>query len=761
MGAANMRFEGNRKQTSRKLHFLGTAAAIATGLLPLTAAAQMTAPTSDPLVADEAVNSADIIVTARKRSESVQKIPESIRAITSQDLQRLGADSLEGYAGVTPSLQLTGTRAATQVVIRGITAGPVNHDQSQIKETVGIYLDETPIAVQRYNPNLRLFDIEQIEVLRGPQGTLYGAGSMAGAIRMITKKPQAHSVEAEVEASAATVTHGSEDYSLDGMVNLPVVSDVLAVRAVGSYRRDAGYIDNVSLNIPDANSNDAYIGRVALRYTPESPFSFDTMLLWQDTKYRTQSTYVAEAGLLNSNAILLEPAHDRLFIASATARYDAGFGDITVVGSYLRKKYDYSMEVGSFPSFITGGHEDLGTVAYNYSSQRNYSVEARVASKPDSAIRWIVGAFYQHSQNAYGQDVTAPGVDALGGIDSTQFAAAPDQLYFSAIDIREKQLALFGEVNVPVTEQLTLSVGGRQFFAWQNSSVDFAGIFAFPNIGVARAKNEEDGFNPKVNVSYQIDNDRMVYVQASKGFRLGGTNEPVPQPLCTADLQARGFDAAPTSFKSDSLWNYEAGAKTSWLDRRLTVNASVYRVDWKSPQVTAQLACGFNVFVNAGGLRVYGAELETSVRPIDGLTLTAGGAYTDSKLTSDLPFVNGREGDHAPYTPRWTFNTSADYRQSLSDQLEAFAFVNYQHTGERNQNFNPIAPGNIVLPAYGSLNARIGLNSDHWSLELFGQNLTNSLGELNRRFTPFSFIPATLVTVVKPRTIGVKARYKL
>ena len=756
-----MRFEGNRKRTSRRFVFWGTAGFVATGLLPLTATAQTAAPTSGSSQADQADDNGAIVVTARKRTESVQKIPESIRAITAQDLQRLGADSLEGYAGVTPSLQLTGTRAATQVVVRGVTTGPVNQDQSQIKETVGIYLDETPIAVQRYNPNLRLFDIERIEVLRGPQGTLYGAGSMAGAIRMITKKPQARSVEAEVEASAATVTHGSEDYSLDGMVNLPLVSDVLAIRAVGSYRRDAGYIDNISRDVSDANSGDAYVGRVALRYTPKSPFSLDTMLLWQDTKYRTASTYAAEAGLLKANAVQFEPSHDRLFIASATGRYEGGFGDITVVGSYLRKKYSYDIEAGSFPSFVTGGHEDLGAVADNYSNQRNYSIEARLASKPDSKLRWIVGAFYQHSKNAFGQDATVPGVDAISGIDSTQFGADPDQLYFSAIDIREKQLALFGEVSVPITEKLTLSLGGRQFFAWQNSSVDFEGIFAFPNIGVTRAKNREDGFNPKVNLSYEIDNDRLLYVQASKGFRLGGTNEPVPQPLCTADLQARGFDEAPTSFKSDSLWNYEAGAKTSWLGRRLTINASVYRIDWKSPQVTAQLACGFNVFVNAGGLRIHGAELETSVRPVDGLTLTAGGAYTDSQLTSDLPFVNGNKGDHAPYTPRWTFNTSADFRQNLSDELEAFAFINYQHTGRRNQNFNPLDPANVVLPAYGSLNARIGLNSDRWSVELFGQNLTNSLGELNRRFTPFSYIPATLVTVVKPRTVGVKLRYKL
>jgi iron complex outermembrane receptor protein len=177
--------------------------------------------------------------------------------------------------------------------------------------------------------------------------------------------------------------------------------------------------------------------------------------------------------------------------------------------------------------------------------------------------------------------------------------------------------------------------------------------------------------------------------------------------------------------------------------------------------VTAQLACGFNVFVNAGGLRVYGAELETAVRPVDGLTLTAGSAYTDSELTSALAFVNGRKGDHAPYTPRWTFNASADFRWDLASAVEAFAFVNYQHTGRRNQSFNADSAANIVLPAYDSLNARIGIKTGHWSAELFGQNLTNSLGQVNRRFTPFPYIPATLVTVVKPRTIGIKLGYKL
>lgn len=225
-------------------------------------------------------------------------------------------------------------------------------------------------------------------------------------------------------------------------------------------------------------------------------------------------------------------------------------------------------------------------------------------------------------------------------------------------------------------------------------------------------------------------------------------------------MAARGLTKAPDGYKSDSLWNYEVGAKTSWLDRALTVNVSAYRIDWKNPQVSAQLGCGFNVFVNAGGLQIDGGEFETVIRPTEGLTIRGALGYTDSKLTQDLTFVSGRKGDSAPFVPKWTMSGSIDYSHRLSDSLEGFVFLSYQGNDVRNTRFNPALAANSRLPAYDIINARVGVNADRWSLELFVENLGNSRGLTNRNFYPFSLTAMTQMEVVTPRTIGVDLSVK-
>ncbi|MCZ8324347.1 MAG: TonB-dependent receptor [Sphingomonadaceae bacterium] len=316
------------------------------------------------------------------------------------------------------------------------------------------------------------------------------------------------------------------------------------------------------------------------------------------------------------------------------------------------------------------------------------------------------------------------------------------------------------EAVIPVGDHLKATVGGRYFDAKQSSSVRFGGIFADPNVGTFPFKNHENGFNPKFNLSYQFDRDHMIYAQAAKGFRLGGTNEPVPATSCAADLAARGLAKAPDSYKSDSLWNYEVGAKTSWLDRALTVNVSAYHIDWKNPRVTAQLGCGFNVFVNAGGLKIDGGEFETVIRPVQGLTLRGGLGYTNSRLTDNLTFVSGRKGDHAPFVPKWTVSGSVDYTHQLSSSLQGFLFLSYQGNDVRNTRFNPTLAANKVLPAYSVLNTRVGVSADRWSLELFIENLANSRGLTNKNYYPYSLTAMTQMEVVTPRTIGVDLSVK-
>ncbi len=701
----------------------------------------------------------EIIVTANKRSELLQEIPTSIRAFSGEELERLGANAIEDYAAVTPGLQLTGVRNSTQVNMRGVTTGPVNHDQSEIAETVGIYLDETPIAVQRFNPNLKLYDLERVEVLRGPQGTLYGAGSMAGAVRMITRKPDPSVFDASTSLSTNMVADGGMGYSFDGMVNVPL-GDTLALRAVGFYRHDAGYIDNEYTGKKDVNDLDASGGRVAMRWNASDALSFDAMVSYQDQKTGAAAYYAPEVGDLKSIIDGREPSHDKTTILSLTSTYQMGFADLTVALSHLKKDFTYELDDGTFTNFVTGTRDGLGGVMVNHANQDDTNLEVRLSSNADHKLEWTVGVFYQKAKNDYGQDFTVPGVDAVAGFDSTDFGANPDQLYYSAIKHDDKQLALFGEVGIPITTALKLTIGGRYFDSTQDSTIDFRGIFAYPAIGVEKFHATEDGFNPKVNLSYQIGADHVIYAQAAKGFRLGGTNEPVPLPYCQASLDAVGLTNPPESYKSDSLWNYEIGAKTQWLDRRLTINGAIYKIKWNDPQVTAQLPCGFNIFMNAGGLDIYGGELEVAAQITRDLTARVNYGYVDSSLSEDMPFLNAHEGDTAPYTPKDTFSAVFDYQHPIRDGLDLLGALVYSYRSSINTKFNPNASQAFELGGFSTLNAKAGVAWEKWSVELYGDNLTNERGELNRFNNPFHLNPATDLTVIEPRTIGVRLDYK-
>ena len=701
----------------------------------------------------------EIIVTATKRQELLQDIPTSIRAFSGEELARLGANSIEDYAAVTPGLQLVGVRNSAQVNMRGVTTGPVNHDQSEIQETVGIYLDETPIAVQRFNPNLKLYDLERIEVLRGPQGTLYGAGSMAGAVRMITRKADPSAFAASTSVSASTVDSGGNGYGFDGMVNVPM-GDTFALRAVGFYHKEPGYIDNEYTGAKDVNKFEAKGGRIGAHWDASEDLSFDAMVFYQDQKADAAPYYAPEQGDLKSVIDGKEPSHDKNTIVSLTSTYRMGIGDLTVALSNMNKKLDYELDDGTFTNFVTGFRDGLGGIMVNHADQDNTSIEVRLSSPADKKLTWTVGTFYQQAKNNYGQDFTVPGVDALGGFNSEDFGANPDQLYYSSIKHDDKQFALFGEVGIPFTDALTLTLGGRYFDSKQDSTIDFRGIFAYPAIGVEKFSNSEDGFNPKVNLSYKIGEDHVVYAQAAKGFRLGGTNEPVPLPYCQASLDSVGLTTPPKSYKSDSLWNYEIGAKTQWLDRRLTVNGAIYEVKWSDPQVTAQLACGFNVFVNAGGLDIYGGEIEMAAQVTRDFVARLNFGYTDSTLSEDMPFLRAQDGDSAPYTPKETFSGVLDYRHGVTDNVDIFGLLVYSYRSSIKTKFNLSAPQAFELDSFDTINAKIGVGWANWSAELYGDNLTNERGELNRFNNPFHLNPAVDLTVIEPRTIGVRLDYK-
>ncbi len=746
------------------------ALALATALTPANAsglgAAASTAAASESAQRD--VSAAEpleeITVTAQKRTQSIQDVPISIRALSEKELERLGANDLQDYAGFAPSLNLVGQGPLrTQITMRGVSTGDLRFDRSEVRETVGLYLDETPISTQIVSPNLGLLDIERIEVLRGPQGTLYGAGSLSGTVRMITRKPNLGETQVSGYTTVSTTEHGGGNYDAGGVLNLPISNNLAALRLVGFYVNDSGFINDLSTGQTHINDTHESGGRLALRVKPMDLLTVDAGVLYQQTHLGGDFSYRAEAGDLNELTRIREPSDSSMTLPSLVAVYDTGPALITSATSYFKKDASFRLDIGRYADIVIAGPNNIDGPIDTVYHEREFTEELRLSSPAEARVSYTVGAFYQHQDNGFSQNATLPGADAAAGIDSTLYGGNRDELYGGTISLKSTQYALFGEVTANLTPRLAVTGGGREFKVTTHSLIDLFGIFSVPLVGTQPFTFGANGFDPKFNVTYKLTDDDRVYVQAAKGFRLGGTNEPVPANFCAADLAALGFNQPPPSFQSDSLWNYEVGAKTAWAGGRLTANAASYYIDWKHPPLTADFVCGFSTIINAGDFRIAGAEFDLEARPIRPLTLRLGGAFNDGKLSGNVAALGGHDGDRIPQTPRVTADASADYDFPVNlgrTNTRGFIHVDYRYVGNRVTQFpdNPNYSGYYVLPSYQLLAFRMGLSWDHLSAEAFLDNALDTRSVLNETkfYRDYDKIRGTAIVTNQPRTVGLK-----
>jgi outer membrane receptor protein involved in Fe transport len=710
----------------------------------------------------------EIVVTAQRREASLQEVALSVRAVTSEELLRVGATGIEDYASLVPGLNLIqqGGPGRTQIEMRGVTVGNMRDDRPEFRPTVGVYLDDAPIAAQTINANIALMDLERIEVMRGPQATLYGAGSLSGTIRMISAKPKLDEYSGQVRAGGSFTEHGGGNYEFSGIFNAPLIENELGLRAVGFYRDEAGYIDSPLLGEENTNDNQDIGGRVALRYEPTDFFRLDASIGYQETDIDSLFEYYEEAGELNTQNAMPTPHDAHNLVASLVAEVDFGAATLTSATSYFGANAKFYQDGSVFTDFITGVFPDPFLVAFStFYDLDEFTEELRLVSNDEGNVTWIGGVLFQQQNHDFGQDMPVPGIDDFSGLPSEDFQSQPDNVYRSRIDIETTQLSLFGEASIKLFDRLTLKGGLRWFYAAQDSTVFFAGPLAFPNIGTSAAESSENGVNPTVNVSWQFDEDRMIYVQAARGFRLGGINQPIPDALCGADLIAAGFTDPQPSFKSDNLWNYEIGTKTSWFDDRLRVNASGYLIDWEDPAYVVGFACGFSLIVNAGQFDITGFELDAEAELAEGLVSRLGLSYTDSQLGEDVPLINGVDGDRTPYSPQFTLSASVDYDFPIG--LFGGGYMGFVHGDVRwvDERITRI-PGDpkdstgwgglFNLAAYGEGNLRAGVYSDAWRLELYVQNLWDERPELSKRTWPYSEFPGTPIVTLRPRTFGIQ-----
>ncbi|MBW8296795.1 TonB-dependent receptor [Sphingopyxis sp.] len=769
-------------------------------------------PVATPALAQEAGAAEDdsniIIVTATKRDANLQDIPFSINAQTAEDIQKSGAVTLEDLSRNVAGLSVQNLGPGqSQVSVRGVSAGQVVRDQPGVKEQVGVYLDESVISLSLFTPDIDLYDLNRVETLRGPQGTLFGSGSVGGTIRYITNQPKIGVMEGSVEANLNLVDGDDIGGHLKGAVNIPM-GDTAAIRAVGYYTRYGGFINAVGpAGGDDVNSGERYGGRLALTFEPSDNFSITPRVVYQKvtadgfnrqdiynlygnqfTTTRPQVTYDEREQYL----LLREGFEDETLIADLNLNVGLGGAKLTSVTSYINRDILVSRDASALTGSVSVdlGYPDAGVLLpsnlVDTTDLETWSQELRLASDNDSRFQWVIGGFYSKVDRVYTQTLPTPGYDAvtdatLGAGTSAAvangFGANSPYNAFLPYDI--KQFALFGEVSYDLSDAFTATAGGRYYDFKETRSFVSGGLFA--NGDNRTDSTKSSGFTPRFLLSYDLSDAVTVNAQASKGFRLGGVNDPLNLPLCSPADAALfgGFQ----DYDDETLWNYELGVKSQ--GRGFTFNAAGFYNDIKNLQVTLDAgSCSSRVVFNVPKAHSMGVEFELGLSPTDGLDLNLSGSIIEAEFDSTLPGVLAattgiREGNRLPSVPKFQLSASGSYEWPIGDTANMYVAASVQHVGTRftqpaDQENNPRtfvhglpfggAPAgssttvDLQLPDYQLVNLSAGVDFDNGlSLIAYVNNLfdENALLSFDRERGGRARLG---YTVGQPRTFGVTAR---
>ena len=676
--------------------------------------------TSTPLLAqnsaaDDYVDGNEIVVTASKRSATIQDVPFSINAQTEEDIERANASTVEdlsrNVAGLT--IQNLGP-GQSQVSVRGVSAGQVVRDQPGVKEQVGVYLDESVVSLSLFTPDLDLFDLNRVETLRGPQGTLFGSGSVGGTLRYITNQPTLNGVEGKVEGNVNLVDGDDFGGHLKGAINMPL-GEKAAVRAVGYYTRYGGFIDALREGgtvDEDVNGGERYGGRLSLLFKPAEDWSITPRIIYQKITtdgFNRQEVYnlfgngftttrpKVTFGEREQYLLLREGFTDEFKMGDLTIAYDGPVVGVTSVTSYI----DRDIEVSRDASALTGSVSvDLGYPSaavllpsnlVDTTGVKQFTQEVRLASTGEGPFQWLFGGYYASVDREYTQRLPTPGYDAytdtvLGAGTSAAVANGfpANSPYNADIPYTLKQLAIFGEFNYDLTEQLTATLGGRYYGYNEERRFVSGGLFA--NGDNNRDKTSSKGFSPRLLLSYEANSNITVNAQASKGFRLGGVNDPLNVRLCTGNDATLfgGFQ----SYDDETLWNYELGVKTQ--GNGFTFNAAGFYNDIKNLQVTLDAgSCSSRVVFNVPKAHTMGIEAELNFQPTDGLDLSLSGSWVEAEFDSTLPeplatSTGIREGNRLPTVPKFQLAAAATYSFPIdASGSEGYFTASFQHIGSR------------------------------------------------------------------------------
>ncbi|MFZ5610082.1 MAG: TonB-dependent receptor [Pseudomonadota bacterium] len=691
----------------------------------------------------------NIIVTASKRAARAQSLPVSLGSVDGEQLRAFGITDMNGLAPRLAGVLVTNLGPGrNKIFVRGLSDGTfVDRSQS----TVGIYWDETPITFSEANPDLRLVDIERVEVARGPQGTLYGSGAIGGTYRVVTRKPDLEAISASISASGALIEDGGVTSAAEAVFNLPVIEDRLGVRFVGYFNRQAGYIDDLRLGLNDVNSAEIYGGRAAMRLKPASRWTVDVALNYQDIELADTQYFLEPLGPFKRANFLPEPYRDRFRHANVTLSAAFDWAELVSASAYVDRNITSQADATLIVPRLTG----LALTPSPFTSDnaiRTFSHETRLVSVRPGRLDWLAGAFLFGRNENLATNIMVPGAgEAFAGRGFPS-----DRIFWESRDDRVRQMAVFGEATYALAPAWRLTAGLRLFRTTFDTASLSDGI-ANEGTSLIKGENNETGLTPKLVLGYQPSTSFLYFAQVSQGFRVGGININTPlDALLTSDPREAKDEL--NRFESDKLWNFELGMKSTWAGGLLLVNASVFYVIWRDIQTDQLLPSGLTYVAKAGNARSIGLELEVTARPLDNLDISATFFRSDPQLTAGNAFLGAEKGDRLPGVTGLSAGLSLAYRFDLPFRLEGLLAGDYSYVGESSLTFNE--EGSPAMGRYHSGNLRLEIGRDAWRAGLFARNAGNQRANTFAFGNPFSLAAGTQVTPLRPRAIGAFLRFE-
>lgn len=754
-----------------------------------------------------------MVVTATKRAQLAQDVPFSLNVQSEEDIKRLNTTNLEDLSRNVAGLSIQNLGPGQSVVtIRGVSSGQIVRDQPGVKEQVGVYLDETPISLSLFTPDIDLFDLNRVETLRGPQGTLFGSGSIGGTVRYITNQPLLGVNEVKVEIDGNYLDEGSLGGHLKTALNVPLGDDA-AVRLVAYGTRYGGFIDarkEGGTVDEDVNDGDRFGGRVALLWEPTENLSITPRVVYQkidlggfnrqevfnlfanpytDPTIRTPITLGEREQFL----LLDEAFEDETLIFDTVVNWSIeDFFDVTYSASYINRDLLVSRDASALTGSV-GVHpigfpdEDilLPSNLRDTTDLEQMTHEFRLSSGDGSALQWLAGVFYSNVERDYSQRLPTPGYDALlPSADPPNFPSAVDSPYNSDLTYDLRQVALFGEATYKLLDRLGLTAGLRWYDWEEDKTFKSGGPFSNSTAQDQDITVSSDGFTPRFMVSYDANDNLTVNAQVSRGFRLGGVNDPLNQLLCGDAYDTfRGYQ----EFGDETLWNYEVGFKSSF--ENVTFNGSVFYTDIENLGVNVDAgSCSSRVTISVPESHTAGAELELSIQPTRYLLLSFAGSYVEAEFDSTIRTADGNsvvegieDGNRIPSVPDWQLSGSATYTlPGFLSARESYLSASWQFVGDSITQSGDQVPGrgvfthnlpysgipadqttevDLLLDSYHLFNLSAGLVYDNIEFTAYVKNITDENVELS--FDRERGGRARLAyRVGQPRTFGVVTRMR-